>query len=371
MAKTKKLLIVVDSPGAADFIAPVIPLLQKKKKLALVTVNTATEAPYKMLKKYGPLRCDLEKNAEALYKKINPDVLTIGTSSLVLGPYVNNKFIQLGSRDKKPIVVFQDYWANHRWPQNKETLHLWNTVLAPDTLAEKLLREDNFKGTVVVTGNPAFDKFSDRDLGKERMKLRKKLNIPESAFVILYAGTGTPQAWQEDEETFRFLALTLQEFVLGNSDVVVIPRQHPRDEEVNRYQKLASRLAIYNPDHEKITYSTDDLLPMADCVVGMYSTTMLHACVLKIPAISILLPEAGRARLRKIGLDNFPPNTVGASMGIYKNSTKELFAALDAIKNDPKCLEKILRAQTQFFSRDHNKKPAAETVAEFLCGYIT
>ncbi len=362
----KKLLIVVDSPGSADFIAPVFPLLQKKFKTFLVTVNIGLYGPYTILKNLKPLRCDHEKDALRLYDKIRPDTLLVGTSSLILGPYVNNKFIHLANADGKKIVAFQDYWANHRWPQNKETLYLWNTILTLDILGEKLLREDNFKGNIVVTGNPAFDKFSGIDIEKEKIKLRKKLNIPLDAFIILYAGSGTPQSWTEDETTFRFLALTLQEFTLSNPNVIVIPRKHPRDEESNRYQKLVSRFPIYNPDHGNKKYSTDSLLPIADCVVGMYSSVLLHACFLKIPAVSILLPEAGRARLRKIGLDNFPPNTVGAAVGVYKDSTRELMGVLNSIKNDPGYREKILRAQTQFFPFNKNKKTATETVAGFL-----
>lgn len=367
----KKVLIITDSPGSADFIAPVIPLLQKKVKLSVVTINTAAEAPYQILKKYKPLRCDSEKDAENLFRKIKPDFLLAGTSSLVLGPYVNNHFIRFASEAKKPVIVFQDYWANHRWPQNKETIHLWNMVLAPDELAKKMLSEDNFSGKIVVTGNPAFDKLKEIDVRAARAKIRKELNIAGDEFVILYAGAGTPQAWQEDEATFRFLANTLQELFANHPNIVFIPRAHPRDETKNRYYALAPRLRMYNPNLGKTHYSTDDLLPMADCVVSMYSTALLHACFLKIPAISILLPEAGRARLRKINMDNFPPNTTGASIGIYKESTKELIAVFEAIKNDPLYRGKILNAQTQFFSFDPNKKSAAETVADAVQTFIS
>ncbi|MBI2056280.1 MAG: CDP-glycerol glycerophosphotransferase family protein [Candidatus Sungbacteria bacterium] len=366
----KKLLIVADSPGSAEFIAPVIPLLQKKTKIVVVTVNTSTEAPYTILKKYKPLRCDHEKDAEALFRKIKPDILLAGTSSLIPGPFVNNCFIRLMHREQKPVLVFQDYWANHRWPQNKETLHLWNAVFVPDELAKKFLQEDAFSGNIITTGNPAFDKFTTANPAAIRNALRKELNIRGYEFVILYAGTGTPQAWQEDEATFRFLANALQEFFANTPNIVFIPRSHPRDEEKNRYQKLAPRLRMYNPDHGKNIYSTDNLLLMADCIISMYSTALLHACFLKIPAISILLPDAGRARLRKINLDNFPPNTVGATIGVYKESTKDLVAAFDAVKNDPHYRQKITNAQTQFFSLAQNKKSATETAADAITSFI-
>ncbi len=362
----QKLLITIDSPGSAEFIAPVIPLLQKKYKIALVTVNTITEAPYKILKKYKPLRCDQEKNAEAIYNKIKPDILLIGISSLVLGPFVNNKFTYFAHQNKKQIIAFQDYWANHRWPQNKEMMRYWNTILVPDELAEKFFKEDAYRGKIIITGNPAFDTLRNLNIPAMRTKLRKKLNIREDEFVMLYAGTGTPQAWQEDEITFRFLANTLQDFFAYTPHAVFIPRSHPRDEVKNRYQKIAPRLPMYNPDHEKMSYTTDEVLLLADCAISMYSTALLRACFLKIPALSILLPHAGRARLKKIALDNFPPNTVGASIGIYKESPKELIEVLSAIKNDAGYRKKIIHAQSQFFSLDQTKKSAAESVTDAM-----
>src|SRR3989344_5558996 len=186
----KKILCVVDAPGPAEFIAPVIPLF-RGIELRLVAVKGA---PTEILKKFHPLRCDTEAEAEAIYQKHKPDALLVAMSSLMLGPYVNKRFTELFHESGKPIIAFQDYWANHRQPQNAIVQSYWDALLVPDALAERYVEEDGFHGNVYVTGNPAFEKFKNVKVADERKRLRKKFGISEAAKVIFYAGTGTPQS---------------------------------------------------------------------------------------------------------------------------------------------------------------------------------
>jgi hypothetical protein len=164
----KKIMIVVDAPGPAEFIESVIPLLQKKSELLVVTVNTAAEAAYKVLKKYKPLRCDREKDAEAIFNNFNPDILAVATSSLVLGPYSNGRFTELAHKSNKKIICFQDFWANHRWHMNYIMMPYWQKLIVPDELAKKFIMEDGFSNEIVITGNPGFDKFINFDKEKKQ-----------------------------------------------------------------------------------------------------------------------------------------------------------------------------------------------------------
>ena len=168
--RKKKILIVVDAPGPAEFILPVVPLLKKCD----VKVVTVKDSPMRILKKYRPIRCDKKEDAEKIYKKFNPDILLIAISSLVLGPYVNNRFTELAHKDAKKNICFQDFCANHRWPMNFKMLKYWQTMLVPDKLAENYLRKDGYEGKIIITGNPSFDRFRKRNLVKERKNLRKK-----------------------------------------------------------------------------------------------------------------------------------------------------------------------------------------------------
>lgn len=360
MIKKKKILLVVDAPGPGEFIYPAVPLLQKRSNLLMVLVR---EAPARVLGKYKHLRCDTEDKAEAIYKKFNPDILAVSISSLVLGPYVANQFTMLAHRDKKPIICFQDFWANHRWPMNFKMLKYWRTMLVPDKLAEKYLLEDGYKGKIIITGNPSYERFKKISVAKERKRIRKKLKIPENEIVFLYIGASTPQSLNEDAITFDFLAGVLRELKKDKKykDLILICRPHPRDENPERYKQVASDLNML--DTSKINL-TDELLPMADIVISMYATNLIHCCYLRIPAISVLLPNAGRAKLKKISLDDFPPNAVGATTGVYKDSKVVLKSEIEKILTDKKYQLKIKQAQKKYFafSKESSVQKAAGAI---------
>ncbi len=349
-------MLVTDAPGPAEMIYPAVPLLKKKSELQIVLVK---EAPAKVLGKYKHLRCDKESGAEAIYKKFNPDIFVVSTSSLVLGPYVANKFTMLAHKDKKPVICFQDFWANHRWPMNCKMLKYWQTMLVPDKLAERYLKEDGYKGKIIITGNPSYERFKKINIVKERKRIRKKLKIPENKIVFLYIGAGTPQSYKEDAITFNFLAGALRELKKDKKykNFVLICRPHPRDENPVRYKQMAPDLNILDTSRINLT---DELLPLANIAISMYATNLIHCCYLRIPGISILLPGAGRKKLAQISLDDFPPNSVGATIGIYKKSKAILKQEIEKILFDKKYRAKITKAQKKYFALP--KKSSAQKI---------
>jgi hypothetical protein len=348
-----KILIVVDAPGPAEFIAPVIPELRSKNyQLKIVTVGNS---PTKILSKYKPIRIDKESEVEPIYNKINPDILLVAMSSLVTGPFVNPKFTELAYRDGKKIICFQDLWGNHRWPVNFKVMKYWDAILTLDNFGKKLILEDGYRGKVYAAGSPAFDRFRKINVAQERKRLRKKFHISENAFVIFYAGAGTPAGWQEDEITFKFLASAIKKLINSSTrELIFIAHPHPRDEKPNRYQKLAPDLKYF--DASKIVLS-EEVLPMVDVVVGMYATNLIHACYLRIPGISILLPNAGGKRLfENISLKDFPTNAMGATIGIYQENVGTLVEEFNKLMNGS--------PQRKFFR--FGKKTATEKVAAVL-----
>src|SRR3989344_5938370 len=361
MVKKKKILVVVDAPGPAEFIESVVPLLKEKAEVLLVTVNTSTNAPYNILRKFDPLRADREKDARQIYELFNPDILAIATSSLVLGPYVNNEFTRLAHEHGIKIICFQDFWANHRWPMNWQMMKYWDKVLAPDKLSEKFLLEDGYEKKIEVTGNPNFDRFVKLNKAKERRWLRKKFNLAENDFVILYVGRGSPQSWEYEEITFDFFAKTIRlaQEEIEDKTILVAVRPHPRDYNPVRYGKFFKGLRLLDTGSFPSSY---DLLPIFDLVAGMQSTNHIEACYLRIPAVCIVLPKAGRLVMEKISLADFPPNLIGASVGIYsphEESEKETFKK---IISDSKCRAEIQKAQKKYFPLP--KTSAAKKVAE-------
>ena len=361
MLKKKKIMVVVDAPGPAEFIETVIPLLAKKSELLIVTINTKANAAYNVLKKYNPLRCDREEDAEKFYKDFDPDILAVAMSSLVLGPYVNNRFTELAHASGKKIICFQDFWANHRWPMNFKMMKYWDKVLAPDKLAKKFLKEDEYSGKIVITGNPNFDRFKKLDKEKDRKWLREKFGLAENDFVILYVGRGTPNAWQYDEITFEFFAKGVRKLQneMKNKNICVAIRPHPRDEEPKRYNKFSQRLNILDTSQFP---SSEDLLPLFDLIAGIQSANHVEACYLRIPAICILLPNAGKITMEKLSLSDFPPNIIGANIGIYRDDTDEFVLVLKKMIEDKKIVSAIQKAQKKYFPLP--KTSSAKKVAE-------
>ena len=328
-------------------------------------IITVKDPPTKILAEHHPVRCDTKEEAETMYRKTNPDVLLAGMSSLALGPYAMAHITTLAHHDKKKIICFQDYWANHRNPQNRPLLRFWDAVIAPDDLAKKYLLEDGYRGEIFVTGNPAFQKFANVDVQSERMRLRKQFNVPHDAWVVLYAGTGTPQTVRADEATLRFLAEGMRAFAKQIPHFFCVVRPHPRDEHPDRYAQFLEGIATINTS--SIPFA-DTLLPIADTVVSMFSTSLLHACLLRIPAVSILLPQAGRKQLQTLSLSDFPPNLVGASAGIYTEDRANLVSTLLRVRNDEAWRKEMALAQKKF-SLIYAEKPAervADAVARML-----
>ncbi len=360
-----KILIVVDAPGPADSIKPVIPLLREKAEVLLVTVK---DSPYEILKEFNPTRCDGEEGADAIYHSFNPDILFVTTSSLVLGPFVVPAFTRLAHEDHKPIICFQDYWANHRNLNNFEMMKYWDVVLAQDELAKKFLEEDCYSKKIVITGNPALDILRTIDVPTTRARARRELAISDSDFLLTYIGRGTPQSIAEDEITFKYILEALGE--MPEPPLLAI-RPHPRDENPSKYSVIArefgdrGNLKFLFPEITK-KIAINDLVASSDAVIGMDSTSHIHAIYLRIPAICVLLPDAGAKRLEKVRLTDFPPNEVGASIGIYKNNPQDLIDTIERLRSDSDYRASLRSAQEKHFPLP--RISSAENISQIILG---
>ncbi len=359
-----KILIIVDAPGPADSLKPILPLLTGKADVLLVTVK---DSPYEILKAFNPTRCDGEEAADAIYHSFDPDILFLTTSSLVLGPHVIPAFTRLAHEDRKPIICLQDYWANHRNTANSQMMRYWHAVFAQDDLAKKYLEEDGYKGKIFITGNPALDALRDIDVSSVRRRVRRDLQISEGEFLLTYIGRGTPQSVVEDEITFKYIIGSLAKM---ETPPLLAIRPHPRDENPERYSAMAGELKrglgklkfLSHRVNQKV--AINDLIAASDAVIGMDSTSHIHAIYMRVPAICVLLPEAGAKRLQKIRLADFPPNEVGASIGIYKNNPQNLIDVADKLRSDPDYRAHLRAAQEKYFPMP--SQSAAETIAKII-----
>lgn len=338
---------------------PVARLLSERHAVRVAAVGKAVL----VLQSAAPTACVSQDDARRLYGEVKPELVVAAISSLVEGPFVNNAFIELAHRDGIPIVCLQDYWANHRHPANRKVLPYYAAVCVLDDFAARLWREDGFTGEIHVTGNPAFDRFSEIDVSAERKRLREKFGVGKDTRVLIYLGEGTrPATEAADRKTFALVTAALREPACR--DITLIVRPHPRATNTAYYSELFAGMDVL--DTSAIPFS-EHLLPMADIVVSGYSTGLIHACLLRIPAVSVLLPDAGRALLKAIGLDDFPPNTTGATIGVYEEDVKKLGDVLRRIFDDEKYRETTRLAQVKHFPLPTSSaKRVAKVVDDFL-----
>ena len=138
-----KILAVIDSPGGADFLAPVWSRLASEHECRLITVGPTASAA---LKEFAPTRCDTLAKAQKIYDEFGPDRLVTGVSSLIKGPYALNELVKYAAERGQTIIALQDYWANHRAPHNRAMINYWTKVCLPDELAKNYLLADGYRG---------------------------------------------------------------------------------------------------------------------------------------------------------------------------------------------------------------------------------
>lgn len=349
------MLCIADAPGPAEMLAPIIPILKKDFEVHVVAVGTATN----ILQPLGAITCDNELLVNNIYEEIKPDMLVSAISSLTNGPYINNAFMRIAHENNMPVICLQDIWGNHRMPQNKDVMSYVNAVCVLDEFAASLWKQDGFKGEIFVTGSPAFDLFAERDVAKERNRLRMRMSFDAKDRVILFAGQGTPHHIEKDKKTFSFVCEAIR-MLTQIMPIKLIARHHPRAVETTYYDE-------YSHDIDTVDTSVfefaDEIIPVADVVISMSSTSLLHACYMRIPAVSVLLPEQGRALLNQIGLDDFPPNVMGASVAVYEDDPKVLKDMLEKVFTDESFCSRMRAAQEKFFPFDGG---AGQRIAEVI-----
>ncbi len=354
----KKIICVADAPGPAEFLLPVVPLLLDDFNVTVVAVEKANN----VFNNIRHLDCSNEETAEKIYQKIKPDLLVIAISSLPNGPYVNNKFMELAFSDKIPIIGLQDFWANHRHPHNRKMVSYCAAVCVPDDFSSKLWKEDDFKGKIYVMGNPAFDRLMDINVESERERLNSLFGFKDEDHLILYSGQGVSSCIEEDKKTFRFLTDTIRS--LYDSKIKLLVHPHPRAVETSYYKEYSHDIPFI--DISVVPFA-ENILPAVDVCVAMYSTNLIHACLLRISAVSILLPDAGKKTLDKIGLADLPTNTSGATIGVYEEDIENFSGILNKIFNDKKFLEEHKKAQEDHFPlKEKSAKKVADVLRRFL-----
>jgi hypothetical protein len=176
-----------------------------------------------------------------------------------------------------------------------DALVVWNDVQAEE--AERLHRVP--RSRIIVTGAQSFDRWFDRPQPDAVDAFRRKLGIDANRRIVLLVGSSRNMAPGDSEVQFarRWIAALRTSSGAQVRDVFVIVRPHPGNTEPWRDADLGDPHTVVYPtsyvsrilsdaDVETFWYS----LLASDAVVGINTSAMIEAAVIRRPVFSVRDP---------------------------------------------------------------------------------
>lgn len=313
------LLVLGRDPGGMNSLLPVLDQMRDTQgRIAALVDGRAEEALQERfaLTDLTPTRSIFE--ASDVIK--SPKVILAGVStSSGIERYVAATFPEI------PIVLVEDYYrASFEYLRAAQE----GRVAAPtqlcvmDAAAGDLIAKEfpEYADRIVVTGQPAFDRFASEPTAEIAKRTRGSLGIPDDLPLISFMSA------LQDAEEIPLLARALKNI---DRSVAVAVRKHPRD---NRswedYGRMIGSEGIRAVDTRSFT--TDEISAASDIVMTSWSTEGIHALYRRKPSIHYI----------DRSLPNIPPNVkipvppvrLGASLGA---TTAEELPALIMGSLDP------------------------------------
>jgi len=194
-----------------------------------------------------------------------------------------------------PIVAVQDFWGARLltdWLTARPDIICVNDRVGVE-LVLKAWPDFASKG-IRISGFPALDKYSSpalrNDLSDQARQLREQVGVPDDQPMVLVTGQ-----LQSVGELFEAVVESLE---LAAVPTNLMASTHPRmtKEEADR-----CRQALEGFRGQQVSLPPgvpfEVAISAADLVVAMYSTTLLEAVCLGVPAISALFPATGQKHL--------------------------------------------------------------------------
>ncbi|OGD83179.1 hypothetical protein A3J17_02710 [Candidatus Curtissbacteria bacterium RIFCSPLOWO2_02_FULL_40_11] len=206
---------------------------------------------------------------------------------------------------------------------------------------------------IIVTGHPDYDKYADINGEEIRNETRKKLEVDDGEFMIVYSGLLPPQTPEVLEQVVENLNR-----LDARRDLVLLLSKHPRDMYPEQeYDKVLARfngrvLKQGSLSSDAIGYACDLLIAPGP------STEALKSAYRRVPSMFIFT-ETDALQLTN---DRLPiALRVGASEGVF--DYQDLKTSLERIINDNDYRNRLVEKMGQYFNSDGH---SAERVAEVI-----
>ena len=206
---------------------------------------------------------------------------------------------------------------------------------------------------IIITGHSDYDKYSNIDREIARNETRKKLDINEQDFLIVYSGLFPPQT----PEVLEHLVETLNQSNI-QQDLVLLLSRHPRD--MHPEQEYDNVLANFKGRAMKQgEISSDDIGFACDLLIAPGpSTEVLKSAYRRVPSMFIFT-EADAAQLSN---DRLPITLrVGASEGVF--DYQDLKNGLQRVIGDKPYRDQLIGKMERYFNSDgHSAQRVAEVI---------
>jgi hypothetical protein len=232
-----------------------------------------------------------------------PDLLLVGTSATALNAQV--EITGWCKNQKVPIVWLEDFWGTAIVALCQHKMARPNYLFTLDAAGSRHMGIE-----YIVTGNPALDRLATWNVAEARKRVRQAMGIPDDTHIVSYFGPGYEAKYPA--RVFESLALLVPDLV--QTGATFLPVLHPKDETLTPGFDEMFKTWTSKPNEAPFPVRLDgrehiqditELVCVSDVVTSPNSTELLSACLLGVPAISVLGRQS-RQYLADRGMNRLP-----------------------------------------------------------------
>lgn len=348
-------------PGEAAALLPPLTLLSQASDVNDIFVVTDSKAQEALSSSGINIKNPLSLDPLLMISRLSTkaDVAFTGFAAM---PGTEFALTENAKYDKIPVIWLQDYpggfgsYYRHKLCTNPTTQPDYLFVVNQHGKEQELKYMPNFNpDNVLITGQPADDKFARED--QKAIKAEVKTSLGISSDIPLITFMGVPRA-----ASAQALALLIEGINrIGLTKFKLAVRRHPRDmTPLTEYDRITQSISSNVVD--TAAYKTDQVGIASDLVVTINSLTGIDAVRRGIPSIHILTKEI--LAVSEAGIHCPTPKEVtdGASIGIF--SPEEITSALQNIFFNPEYRQQLARNMSLFTPQDGATERVANLVLQ-------
>ncbi|PIR77456.1 MAG: hypothetical protein COU30_02345 [Candidatus Magasanikbacteria bacterium CG10_big_fil_rev_8_21_14_0_10_38_6] len=347
------MLVSTRDPGSGNALLPVLKKLSSDQG---IQIDVLTDGRAQEL---------IQNNFQT--ENITPENMILGSDNVIGTPRVilMDKSSEMGidtyvttTFPDVPRILVEDYYTNttqYLSALKERNLPPPEKICVMDNGAKELIIKEfpELEDIIVVTGQPAFDKFINENTEQLAHEVKQKLGLQTTDKLVSFMST------MDEPEKIKKIAKSLKE---SAGDFYLAFRRHPRDNvsyETFKYILTDAGIKVIDTNQ----FSTNDIGAASDVVLTTWSTEGLHGIYRRKPTVHIIdrnyrVPESINFPL--------PPVQLGASVGI--DTVDKIATVLPQLLDSKSVLNKKLHKnmEEQYPADGKNAERVANVVRQYL-----